>query len=257
MGCIYLAGEADNLLRASGVSFSGDTEDSSFPHTNIANGRPWEMMRFNAAGTDDYIQADLGSSKAADFCSLHFHNLDDGIVVKLARGITGGTAVATLTKESPAFYKEFNSASDRYWRLTFEGTNSSAIYIGEWFLGAKISLTRPPDWRWAIGYRMPQRRVEGPSGLVLSHNLSEQHLRSLQLNFASLTDAHLAEYITMLNDCKWGEEPLVFVPDTNRNWVLHGRPVMEMAATLHPHVNQSLWRHGIEIAEDPGPIIVK
>jgi hypothetical protein len=258
MSFYYLAGLSDNLLTASGVTFSGDTDDSNFPHENIATGKPWEMMRFAAAGTDDYIAADLGSSQSADFCSIHFHNLDSGITVELRRGVAGATLVATMTKASPSFFSSFGSASDRYWRLKFVGTNSAAIYIGEWWLGPKNTLTRSPDWDWEIVYRMPQRRLSGQSGVVLGHNLSPKRLRALRMNYKSLSDSQLDEHLDMLDNCAWGEEPLVVVPDSNRNWVILGKPGVEFGTTIQPHINQTgWWKHGMVLTEDPGPLIVK
>jgi hypothetical protein len=260
MAFYYLAGLASNLLTDSAVVFSGDADDANFPHENIATGKPWEMMRFAAAGTDDYIAVDLGSAKSADFCSIHFHNIDSGVTaIKLARDVSGSTAVVTLTKASPSFFGTFGSASDRYWRLTFEGTNSSAIYIGEWVLGAAGTLTRSPDFNWQVGYRMPQQRVASPSGLVLAHNLSEQRLRTLTLNYVSLSDSQLNEHLDdMLDDCAWGEEPLVVVPDSNRNWAIHGRPGADFGTTIHPTTDSTgFWRHSMTIEEDPGPLIVK
>ncbi len=258
MALCYLAGLSSNLLTDSAVVFSGDADDSNFPHENVATGKPWEMMRFAAAGTDDYIHANLGSSKSADFCSIHFHNLDAGITVELRRGSTGGTLVATMAKANPSFFASFNSVSDQHWRLKFVGTNSSAIYIGEWVLGAKSWLARSPDWDWAVSYRMPQRRISGPSGIILSHAMSEQRLRGLQINYKSLSDLQLNEHLTMLDNCVWGEEPLIVVPDWNRNWVIHGRPDAQFEAVIRPHINTTgWWRHGIRIAEDPGPLIVK
>jgi hypothetical protein len=259
MAFYYLAGLSSNLLTDSAVVFSGDADDSNFPHENVATGKPWEMMRFAAAGTDDYIHANLGSSKSADFCSIHFHNIDSGVTaIELRRGAAGGTLVATMTKANPSFFKSFGSVGDQHWRIKFVGTNASAIYVGEWVLGAASTMTRGPDWDWRMNYRMPQRRISGPSGIILSHAMSEQRLRTLSLNYKSLSDAQLTEHLTMLDNCVWGEEPLVVVPDSARNWVIHGRPDVQFEAALRPHANAvGWWQHGIEIAEDPGPLIVK
>lgn len=259
MAFYYLSGLASNLLTASGVTFSGDADDSNFPHENIATGKPWEMMRFAAAGTDDYIHANR-SSISPTFCSIHFHNIDSGITaIQLRRGASGGTLVATLTKASPSFFTTFAAVADTDWRLTFVGTNTGgAIYIGEWVLGIHDTLTRPQDWGWNVGYRMPQRRLESPAGLVFAHNLSEQSVRALTMSNVSTTDARLDEHLDMLADCAWGEEPLIVVPDSSRSsLVIHGRPEPDFQATLGAtRDNVGFWRHGMTVLEDPGPIIV-
>jgi len=258
MSFYYLAGLAANLLTGSSVTFSGDADDPNFPHENVATGRPWEMMRFAAAGTDDYIHIN-SDSISPDFCSIHFHNIDSGITaIELRRGAAGGTLVATMTKASPSFYATFSAVADTDWRLKFVGTNSSAIYIGEWVLGVKTTLTRNQRWEWSIGYRMPQRRIMGPSGIVLAHNLSEQRLRSVQLPFGAITDAQLSEHLDdMLDGCKWGEEPLVIVPDSGRNWVIHGRPDAELLSSMIDVPTTGRWNDMVEVVEDPGPLIVK
>lgn len=259
MAFYYLAGLAANLLTGSSAVFSGDADDTNFPHENAATGKPWEMMRFATAGADDYIHVNLDSI-SPDFCSIHFHNIDSGITaIELRRGAAGGTLVATMTKASPSFFSTFAAVADTDWRLKFVGTNTGgAIYLGEWVLGVKGTLTRSPDWNWQMHYRMPQRRVAGPSGLTLAHNLSEQRLRALSINYVSLSDAQLTEHLDMLDDCEWGEEPLVVVPDSNRNWVIHGRPGADFGTTIYPNpASTGFWRHSMTIEEDPGPLIVK
>ncbi|UCD56792.1 MAG: hypothetical protein JSV16_13350 [Candidatus Hydrogenedentota bacterium] len=257
MSFYYLSGLASNLLTASGVTFSGDADDSNYPHENAATGKPWEMMRFAAAGTDDYIHANR-TSISPDFCSIHFHNIDSGITaIELRRGATGATLVATMTKASPSFYATFSAVADTDWRLKFVGTNASAIYIGEWVLGVKSTLAKDPRaGGLSIGYRMPQRRVSSPSGLVLAHNLSEHRLRTLRMDFRLLSDSNLTEHLDdMMGDCAWGEEPIVIVPDSGRNWVIHGRPAEALVSTIRP--GGLLLDDAIEIMEDPGPLIVK
>jgi len=258
MAFYYISGLAANLLSGSGVTFSGDADDANFPHENVATGRPWEMMRFAAAGTDDYIHAHFSSGVSPDFTSVHFHNIDSGITaIQLRRGASGGTLVATLTKASPSFWGTFTGVSDQDWRLTFVGTNSSAIYVGEWVLGVKSTLTRGiRSGGLSIGYRMPQRRIASPSGIVLAHNLGEHRVRALQMDFGPINDTALAEQLNdVLGDCDWGEEPLVIVPDSSRNWVILGRPAESMGGVIIP--GGLLWQDSIEIVEDPGPLIVK
>ena len=146
--------------------------------------------------------------------------------------------------------------SDDDWRIKILGTSTEAIYIGEWVLGVANVITRDPNWGWSIEYERPQQRVAGRSGVTLVHNLSKQRLRRLKLNFLSLSDSQLNEHLDMLENCAYGEDSLVVVPDTNRTWAIHGRPSANINTTIEA-AQTPYWRHEIEILEDPGPIIVK
>ncbi len=94
---------------------------------------------------------------------------------------------------------------------------------------------------------------------MMAHNLSQQRLRGVRLAFKSLSDSQLNEHLdTMLDGCAWGEEPLVIVPDSNRNLVIHGRAQADMLTTIEPTFDLTgYWLHSLDVSEDPGPLIVK
>lgn len=254
MSFIYLT---DNVISSSSVTFSGTSDDSNYPHENIANGRPWEIARMSCASTGCHVHAALTSNVDVDFCSIHFHNIATSITVKLCRGTTGGTDVVTMTRDDPTFYSYLTSTiSDDDWRIKIIGTTTSPIYIGEWVLGTVNVITRNPNFGWSMEYERPQQRVMGRSGVTLVHNLSKQRLRRAKLKFLSLSSSQVNEHLDMLENCSWGEDPLVIVPDTSRNWVIHGRPSPSINMTVQA-AQTEYWRHEIEVVEDPGPIIVK
>ena len=123
-------------------------------------------------------------------------------------------------------------------------------------LGEANVITRNPNWGWSVEYDMPQQRVMSRSGVVLAHNLSKQRLRIVKMTFLSLSSGQLDEHIDMLENCSWGEDSLVIVPDTNRNWAIHGKPSASINTTVQA-AQTEYWRHEVEVIEDPGPIIVK
>lgn len=249
MSILYIAGDAGNHILTTSSFSTSSSEDSNLPWSNLSNPQGWYAGRFNAAAANDFIHADLGSSKSATFCSVHFHNLDSGITVELRRGASGTTLVATMTKATPSFFATFGSASDQHWRLRFVGTNSSAIYVGKWVLGSHSTLTRSQDLGWDIDYSMENVRI---SGALPPKNMSKYARRALSLNFKPDVESDRDEVLTMLRDSSWGEQPLIIVPDSNDEIVLYGRASPEWGYKT----NFSQWIHRVTVEEDPFPVIV-
>lgn len=253
----YLAGSSANLISTATLSQSG-TEDSNFPLSNLKQDFGWRMFRYSAAAADDTITADLGSAQAITFCSLHFHNLDSGITVELRRSTDNFAAndvlVATMTKNSPTFFATFSSVSFRYYRVKFVGTNSAAIYLGKWVIGAHSTLTRMQRNGWQWGLTMPQ--AQGPAGLRINQSLWEA--RSVELPFFYETVAQRDEIHNMLKDSKWGEEPLVIVPDSEENIALYARApnAWEIDRQIGGTGN-GLYEFSLSLTEDQHPIITK
>ncbi len=254
MGLLYLPGEASNHLLSSSLvaaDFSdSDTEDPNLPWLNLANPQGWFAGRFNTAGTDDFIHVDLGSAKTADFCSIHFHNLDAGITVELYRDPTGSVLISTLTKDTPAFYSTFSPVGSAQWRLKFVGTNSSPIYIGKWVLGESSSLTLEQKYGWEVEYVMEQQRV---AGNLPPKNMTSVAKRDLALSFDFTTTAQRDEVLEMHRDSAWGAEPIVVVPDDNNPLVTYGRLNGIWKYSEQPGGH---YPNKIEVVEDPFPVIV-
>lgn len=255
----YYLPPADNLITTATLSQSG-TADANFPLSNLKSEFGWKMFRYAAAGADDTITADFGSAKQVTFCSIHFHNLDDAINVELRTSTDNFAAndalATTLTKNSPTFFSENINATIRSWRLKFVGTNASPIYIAKWVLGARSILTRMQrnGWQWSL--RMPQ--AEGPSGLQVNQSLWE--VRSVDLPFFYETIAERDEVHDMLTDSKWGEDPLVVVPDSEENVALYARApnVWEIQRQIGGLSAQNgLYEFPLSITEDQHPIITK
>ena len=247
MSFLYLAGEASNHILT--ATMSSASEDSNLPWSNLNNPQGWFAGRFNVAAADDYVHADLGSSKAATFCGVFFQNLDAGITVELRRGASGTTLVSTMTKSSPGFYSTF-SATDQDWRLKFVGTNTQKIYIGKWVLGVHKTL--------AATLREPYKPTEIMEQLQVDKSLPPKNLTtfpglSIPLNFFAKTIAERDEVLDMRRDSKFGAEPLVVVPDTNdASVVLYGRAADQWTWSQKGLVYQIKAR----ITDDSFPVIV-
>jgi len=229
----YIADPAVNLVRTSGNVFSSSSEDTNYPHENIAAGWPAKPFKFNAAAADDQITVDFTSAKAVTFCSVHGHNIDSGIsAIQLRKSSDNFSAsddlVATMTKATPTFFTSFASTSFRYWRLKFVGTNTASpapIAIGEWVLGVKATLSDPKLVSYSYEDIMPQSRQTGKDiPQVFAVNLADLRQRSCSLTFVAKSYAGRDELRdNLLVASKFGQEPLIFVPDANDSIVIHGR----------------------------------
>jgi hypothetical protein len=252
MAFLYLAGEAANFILAS--TLSSTSADANFLLTNLNNSRQWKSFRFGSAGTDDTLTADLGSSLAITFCSVHFHNIDSGVTAVQLRKSTDNFAandvlVSAMTVSSPSFFLDFASASTRYVRLKFVGTNTGGpIEIGKWVVGARSSLTRVQKNDWELGRIQDQVR-NGDS--IINRALYPR--RSLALDFAPYTAAQIAEIQALLDSSLWGQEPVVVAPDSSAADVLYGRTAGEWSYRKSTIVGDSLREHRLEIQEDQFP----
>lgn len=250
----YLAGLAANLVTVSGNVFSSSSEDTNYPHENIATGWPAQPFKFNAAAADDQITVDFGSEKSVDVCGVHGHNIDSGVTaIQLRKSSDNFSAsdvlVATMTKASPTFFTTFASTSFRYWRLKLVGTNASAIELGEWVLGAKSTLTNAQLIEWSYDEIMPQNRQgSGAVPQAIVANLATLRQRKLELSFLATSYSERDEIRAMLVDSAFGEQPLICIPDPNDEIIIHGRTPGKFTWDVLPG---GLHRTSFAIEEDP------
>ena len=253
MAFYYLAGSAANLVTT--ATLSSTSADANFPLVNLQSDFLWNMFRFNSAAADMTLTADLGSSKAVDFSSVHFHNIDSGITSLVLQsddnsGFSSATTRATFTLEDPAFYSAFSSASERYWRLLFNGTNTGgAAYVAKWTLGARSSLTRVQKPKWTVSQAMEQ--IVGPSNMRVNRSLFAA--RTLKLPFLHYTLAQKEEIQSMLESAQWGQAPIVVAPDSTDALVVYGR-VDDSWSQKRQFT--SIYEHTVTIVEDRFPVVV-
>ena len=248
MTILHLPGDASNLILTTSSFSTSSSEDALLPWAHLKNPQGYFPGRFNVAAADDFIHADLGSSKAATFCMLFFHNLDDAITVELRRDGTGSTIVATMTKDDDAFYATFGSVSDQHWRLKFVGTNSKKIYLGKWVLGTHSTLLAVQRHGWGTRYKMDQVRA----GVMPPRNQTKAPRRGVDLKFTA-TLAERDGILQMMRDCDWGAEPLVLVPDNTKPLVLYGRASGDFKYTKGP---SDIFPITLKVEEDPTPTVV-
>ena len=242
---------SDNRIRT--ATLTSTNEDANFPRTRLQLPFGDRMFRFDTAAADMTLTADLGSALACTFSSLHFHNIDAGITsVVLSSddnsGFSSPTTRATFTVASPTFFATFASASERYWRLTFNGTNGSAIYLAKWTLGVHSSLWRGPLPEWGEIREMPQTQQKGRR-----INRATHPPRRFELSFLYSTTAQKDEILALAEETAWGQEPLAIVPYDSEATVLFARlpNVLDFQ-----RVNTAIRRFSLSIVEDDFPVVV-
>lgn len=156
-----------------------------------------------------------------NFISIHGHNLDPTIQIKVQHDDTSSFASPTTAGEptilQPAFYTKLTSGgNDTWYRILFNGTNSSPIEIGEIWLGRYETLSDTPQYGWEEATMMPVSENQSISGRQYMTARSYHPSESISVDFfATTTDAsglHVDELKEMMDRGVWGEEPTVFVP---------------------------------------------
>lgn len=265
MGFLYLAGAAANLVTTAS-SYSSTNENTNFPNEDIGSGFPNEPFIFNAAGANDTVTIDLGSSKSASMAGIHGHNLDSNVTTielrKSTNNFSGNDVlVATFSLDAnsvlfkPTAWVTFTSTSSRYWRLEFTGTNASPIAIGEWSLGPSATLTQEQlieDYSYKTD--MPQTRNRGnPSPQVYVVTTSDLAQRTYSMAFQALTLAARDEVDQMFKDSLYGEEQFVFIPDDSDGGrdVVHARLPQSYDWQHIPTSDGAVFKTFITVEEDP------
>jgi hypothetical protein len=256
MAFLYLAGLSANL--ATSATLSASSVDASYPAANAGVGWPAQSFRFNAAAANDTLVADFASAKQPTLVSVHGHNLDSGVTSIQVQsddnsGFTSPVTEATITSPaSPTFYTTITSpTSHRYWRLRFVGTNGSPIEIGEVVFGVHSTLAATIDGLNTSDIQ-PQHRQSGsavPQAAAL--NLTDYRQRRVRVGLRVFTFVQRDEVRDSLAVAsKSGEEPVIVVPDSNDEIVIHGRIQSVLQWEKLPGPNE-FFRTTLTIEEDP------
>ncbi len=253
----YLAGLAANLVTTATITAS--SEDANYDADNVGIGWPAQPFKFNAAALDDTLDFDFASVQQPTLVSVHGHNIDSGItsITVLSddnSSFTSPVTEATITSPaSPTFFNLIASpTSHRYWRLRFNGTNGSPIEIGEVVIGVLQRLTGTHLISWSYDEEMPQSRQTGKDVTqVFAVNLSDYQQRHVNLSFFAETYAERNEIRDMLVDTKFGEEPLIIIPDPSDEIIIHGRVSKRITWERVPVSSGTAFRTSITVEEDP------
>jgi hypothetical protein len=254
MSVFYLAGSAANLI--AGGTMSSSSENSKFPAENVHDTIPGIPFKFNAAAADDQITVDLGSSKQVTFCSVHGHNIDTGVTaIQLRKSSDNFSAndvlVKAMTKATPSFYDASFDETERYWRLKFVGTNGDPISIGEWVLGVHSTLGVSVLQGDKPKLMRPQIRQRSPVGQLYAVNRTIGHQRTFPMEFIGTETEKDEVRDSILIAADWGVEPVVMVPDSNDEIVVHGRVPDMWEYRRMADFGSGVYSFGLDLEEDP------
>jgi hypothetical protein len=170
-----------------------------------------------------------------DFISIHGHNIDPRITVKLQHDTTSAFTSATTAAEptiiQPAFYSKLSSSiTDKHIRILFAGNPSSAIEIGELWLGQYQTLSEPPVYGMGVPTEMPVDEHFNVSGQVMRNARAYYPSESVEMKFLA-TETRKDELVQMLHRGNWGTEPTVVVPQDNEDKVYLGAMTPGLSGT--------------------------
>jgi hypothetical protein len=145
-----------NILRNAGATVTATSTASGFDVADVYNLRPWTIWKSAVLTSPIRIDIDLGASGSADADYLALVNTNikalGGTVKVYADAVTIGTTQVQAAY-TPGYddveYKEFTAPGvKRYWRVEIAHAAppfSAAPFIGELFLGLKMTLTEYPS----------------------------------------------------------------------------------------------------------------
>lgn len=206
------------------------------------------------AGTGVYFD-DMHLIPYINFCSIHGHNIGPTCAVygSTDNFDTSNDYIGSMTPHQPAFYTTFTEQLYRYWRFQCRPDSLELIWIGEWVLGHYNTLGQTMKWGWSVQVRQPQTRVAmSPSGQLYSRREAYRPSRDLVMEFMAETEADRDEVLEqVLEASEWADEPLIIVPDTSDELVVHGR-----VGETFPYTNDEgpTWGYGVTVHEDAFPV---
>jgi hypothetical protein len=229
-------------------------EDYATTRTHLVTLR-YEFRKVSGTGAGKADNAQLYPQ--IDFASIHNHNIDPLITVKVQSKMLSGEAWtdrATLTQIHPAFYSKFTVQTDRRWRFLYQGINTSPIRLGEAVLGLSQSLARVQNWGWATEFTHVQDRAASVTGGTYVRALLPSDTRIFRLPFRALSEAERDDAYEILRRCKFGEAPILIIPDDTKPAVAFCRfRDVRWQWTYEP---MTIFDHEWVVEEQPGWIEV-
>jgi hypothetical protein len=194
-----------------------------------------------------------------NFSSVHGHNLANDLTVELqssTNNFSSENTEATFTVARPSFYTSLSTLIDRrYWRLDAIGTNYEPLSYGLWVLSQRRTLTRDHRWGEVTRFQQPQiRDISGLTGQVRARSLTMDEARRWTADYQALTTAQRDEvHKELMVRSKWGEDPVIVVPLSTEDVVIHGRVENAWEYTRDP---ATIWPMEIKVMEDAYAISV-
>lgn len=173
-----------------------------------------------------------------DFAAVMGHNLG-GMITATAQsddnsGFSSATTQITFTVARPHFYGEPSAmVTERYLRFNFAGTNHTPIALTELVAGQKVTGQTHLLTPFTGSASMANTAEESRAGQVFRKSLADNPREGVTLAFL-MTQAQYDTYREeLLLATKYGQEPVVLVPDDSSSDVYFALPAPEIRWT-HP-----------------------
>ena len=226
----------DNVAPNATWGVQAGTEDADYPAANLADEiftNPAKLTTTTGAWT-----ANFGAAQRVDLIALGIHNIDAGatVVVQGNASDSWGSPTLDTTLTIAAAdgdgrvchaWKDLTGVNGystdgfQYWRLGVTASNTTAVAIGEVWLGAtKRAMERNYQWEFETGDLRRTVEHETQYGVRTVYDLLVR-----QRTFAAkvrASDAGLAVIRAWHRACRGSVKPLVFIPDASVNdawWV--------------------------------------
>lgn len=204
---------------------------------------------------------DIYDYPAADFVSVHGHNLDASVLARFYSATDSlfpiATLQATIAIVQPSFYALLAApVYARYFTfyLTYlVGANSVIPEIGELVIGQTYALTVPPEYGAEIGYMRDDVATDTGVGELAVYARSAQTRRTLGLKFHFETETRMRAARDEVFRRSGGRlNPIVVIPDTTLPDVIFGRldRTWKVTRTLTTYYDQN----DLQISELPFPV---
>lgn len=165
-----------------------------------------------------YVTVNCGSAQPVDALGIITHNLaTDGIDVSVESSANGSDWTERFAAWGPtydrAFLATFTQASAQYWRIKF-AAGSAAPYVGEAFLGARMTFPKAPDIPFtSYTEQVEAEQVIGKAGHILGTTVRYKGLK-LNPQWSQLTKAWIDSDFKVFWDWHASDlKPFFWAPD--------------------------------------------
>lgn len=217
---------------------SASTSATGYSLADVADGVLGRAWRTSTSATSHSITFDLGSAKAVSLVCVFDAKSSTGAwgspnidVLYSSDNITYGSAGTGSFTSRGDYMLDVRvggaAFSRRYWRFTFKPSSSSAIEVGEIWIGTLTVLTRGfADRSDSVEYRTIVN--ESDTGNEFATAVADYRHR-FALGWDAMTSANLTEFRTVHEAVAGRRNAFVLVPDHTAGVAYHGRIGDELA----------------------------
>ena len=230
-GPIYVA---NNLVFSAGASaLSSNNEDPDFPLEGLIDFDPFPQAKVKTVAANDWFKCDFGAAKSFGFVAFINTNPQEQDQMYFQANSTDSWGspsvdqVLTQTVDSlllpieaapRIFFHEFSSTQSYRWvRAINKGGQADGPWgIGEWWVGTKVQLNRPPAYPYQDNFITP-KSVVMPDGGSPGVNLLGSPVRQFSPRWISIQPADILQLEAMQVKANLTSRRMLWRPDSSKN----------------------------------------